>query len=109
MNAIVLESLAHNAHILERSSQDVLESQAAGIRAGPDAHSFIEKSFKCYEAYANTVDIIEVVDKNGDVTTNFRLLKQHISLLGVHYMVCSRNVYWGARRYICSIRNWQAR
>jgi 2-polyprenyl-6-methoxyphenol hydroxylase-like FAD-dependent oxidoreductase len=67
----VLKELGHNVHILERSAQDVLESQAAGIRAGPDVHTFIQKYVKNYEAYANTVDIIEVVDENGDVVNKF--------------------------------------
>jgi 2-polyprenyl-6-methoxyphenol hydroxylase-like FAD-dependent oxidoreductase len=71
MNAIVLKELGHNVHILERSAQDVLESQAAGIRAGPDVHTFIEKYVKNYEVYANTVDIIEVVDDKGDVINKF--------------------------------------
>ena len=71
MHAVILKELGHNVHILERSAQDVLESQAAGIRAGPDVHTFIEKYVKDYEAYANTLDIVEVVDENGDVVNKF--------------------------------------
>lgn len=71
MNAVVLKSLGHNIRILERSAPDVLESQAAGIRAGPDVHAIIERYVKNYEGYANTVDIMEFVDDQGNVVNTF--------------------------------------
>lgn len=68
MTAITLRSLNYSVHVLERSSPQALQSQAAGIRAGPELHSFIETYVKDFDPnYAITPDAFEIVKKSGEV------------------------------------------
>ncbi|KAF2030738.1 hypothetical protein EK21DRAFT_111611 [Setomelanomma holmii] len=68
MTAIVLRTLNFSVHILERSSPTILQSQAAGIRAGPELHSFIETYVKDFDPdYALTAESFEIVSKNAEV------------------------------------------
>jgi 2-polyprenyl-6-methoxyphenol hydroxylase-like FAD-dependent oxidoreductase len=69
MTAILLKSHSYNVHVLERSDAAALQSQAAGIRAGPQVHAFIAKYIRNYPTYFTTTDKAEIVDKKGDVVT----------------------------------------
>jgi hypothetical protein len=68
MTALILRSLSYSVHILERSSVSTLHSQAAGIRAGPELHSFISTYVPDYDPeYALAPDVFEIVKQNGEV------------------------------------------
>jgi 2-polyprenyl-6-methoxyphenol hydroxylase-like FAD-dependent oxidoreductase len=68
MTALVLHSLSYSVHVLERNSPQTLQSQAAGIRAGPELHSFIETYVKNFDQnYAITPDAFEMVKQNGEL------------------------------------------
>jgi 2-polyprenyl-6-methoxyphenol hydroxylase-like FAD-dependent oxidoreductase len=68
MNAIVSRRLGFKVHILERREPDALESEAAGIRAGPEVHQFLERYVQDYDYnYAITADSVEIMDANGNI------------------------------------------
>jgi 2-polyprenyl-6-methoxyphenol hydroxylase-like FAD-dependent oxidoreductase len=68
MTAIILRSLSYSVHILERSSSSTLQSQAAGIRAGPELHSFISTHVPNFDPeYAIAPDVFEIVRQSGEV------------------------------------------
>lgn len=67
MNAIVLQDLGHDVHVLEKSSEDSLRSQAAGISAGPDVQRFIKEYLNPTIEYAKIATAVEVVDLEGNV------------------------------------------
>lgn len=67
MNAIVLQDLGHEVHVLEKSSEDALCSQAAGLSAGPDVQRLIKEYLKPAKEYAKIATAVEVVDLEGNV------------------------------------------
>lgn len=67
MNAIVQRNLGYRVHVIERSSPEALQSEAAEIRAGPEAHAFIETYVNNYGKYAHTVPMVEVMNKDAEV------------------------------------------
>jgi 2-polyprenyl-6-methoxyphenol hydroxylase-like FAD-dependent oxidoreductase len=68
MVALVLRSVGYSVHVLERSSPETLQSQAAGIRAGPELHSFIETYVRDFDPnYAIAPDLFEIMKKSGEV------------------------------------------
>jgi 2-polyprenyl-6-methoxyphenol hydroxylase-like FAD-dependent oxidoreductase len=68
MNAIALKSQGYNAHVLERSAPAALESEAAGIRVGPEVHSFMERYIPDYPRdYEITANAVEIVDADGKI------------------------------------------
>ena len=69
MNAIVLRNLGYSVRVLERRDDAALQSEAAGIRAGPEVHTFIETYIKDYPEYAIRMPGIDIVDEKGDVVT----------------------------------------
>jgi 2-polyprenyl-6-methoxyphenol hydroxylase-like FAD-dependent oxidoreductase len=69
MSAIVFRGLGYEVHVLERSSPETLQSQAAGLRAGPDVHAFIERYVKNFPQYYNSIDTLEVLTAGGQVAT----------------------------------------
>ena len=69
MNAIMLRNLGFAVHVLERSAPEALESQAAGINAGPEVHAFIETYIPHYPAnYAIALDSVKFMDREGNIT-----------------------------------------
>jgi 2-polyprenyl-6-methoxyphenol hydroxylase-like FAD-dependent oxidoreductase len=70
-HAIVFKHLGHNVHILEQSSQFVLQSQAASLRAGPTVQNTVDKYLKSEKAYAKTSNIVEVLNLKGAVINSF--------------------------------------
>ncbi|KAF2785511.1 FAD/NAD(P)-binding domain-containing protein [Melanomma pulvis-pyrius CBS 109.77] len=71
MNAIVLKELGYHVHVLERSNIEALQSEAAGIRSGPEVHSFIERYVKNYLNYAITVETVEIWNEKSEVLSTF--------------------------------------
>ncbi|KAH8722880.1 hypothetical protein GQ44DRAFT_657800 [Phaeosphaeriaceae sp. PMI808] len=67
MNAIVLQDLGHDVYVLEKSSEDSLRSQAAGLSAGPDVQRLIKEYMKPTKEYAKIATAVEVVDLEGNV------------------------------------------
>jgi 2-polyprenyl-6-methoxyphenol hydroxylase-like FAD-dependent oxidoreductase len=68
MNALAFRSLGYKVHVLERSPPSALDSQAAGIRVGPEVHDFIKKYIPDYARDYNIMaDAVEIVKDNGDV------------------------------------------
>lgn len=68
MTALVLRSANYTVRILERNSTEVLQSQAAGIRAGPELHAFLEKYVEDLDVeYCATATCFEIVKTNGDL------------------------------------------
>jgi hypothetical protein len=78
MNGLVLKSLGHKTHILERSEPTTLESEAAGLRAGPEVHIIIDRYVKDHKSYAITTRKVEIVDGEGNVIMTFPPGKMHI-------------------------------
>ncbi|TVY21096.1 2,6-dihydroxypyridine 3-monooxygenase, partial [Lachnellula arida] len=73
LHAIVFKHLGHNVHVLERSPQYLLRSQAAGLRAGPDVSKFIDKYVKLDESNSMWMasQLLETVDVDGGVISSF--------------------------------------
>jgi 2-polyprenyl-6-methoxyphenol hydroxylase-like FAD-dependent oxidoreductase len=71
LQAIVFKRLGHKVHVLERSSQARLQSQAAGLRAGPDVQKFINEYITTDKPYAKTLNLLEVVNIQGVVINSF--------------------------------------
>jgi 2-polyprenyl-6-methoxyphenol hydroxylase-like FAD-dependent oxidoreductase len=71
MSALVLKGLGHRVRVLERSEPAILQSEAAGIRAGPDVQTVIDRYVKGHESYAITARKVEIVDKEGNVVMRF--------------------------------------
>ena len=69
MHATVFKKLGHKLYVLEKSSQDVLRSQAAGLQAGQVVQKFTDEYIKYDKAYATVpaANIIEVVNSEGAV------------------------------------------
>jgi 2-polyprenyl-6-methoxyphenol hydroxylase-like FAD-dependent oxidoreductase len=67
MHAIVLKKLGHDVHVLEKSSADVLRSQAGGLNAGPDVQKFIAEYIQPQEPYTKTSNAVEVINLQGAV------------------------------------------
>ncbi|TVY83893.1 2,6-dihydroxypyridine 3-monooxygenase [Lachnellula suecica] len=70
-HAIVLKHLGHNVHVLEKSSQTLLESQAAGLNAGPDVQKLIDLYIKSETPYGMPGALVEIVDREGVVINSF--------------------------------------
>lgn len=68
MHAIAARHYGHNVHVLEKASVTQLQSQAAGLRIGPDVQNFIEKYIKSVDPFAITLDTITYTDAAGEVT-----------------------------------------
>ncbi len=72
MNAIVFKNLGYRVHVLERSAPHALKSEAAGIRAGPEVHAFLERYVPdLHPDYAIAAKSVEIMDAKGDVTKKF--------------------------------------
>lgn len=67
LHAIVFKHLGHKVHVLERSSQALLQSQAAGLSAGPEVQNFIKEYVKTDKPYAMLSNLLQVVNKEGTV------------------------------------------
>lgn len=69
IHALVFKKLGHRVHILEKSSCDVLQSQAAGLQAGQEVQNFINEYTKKDKPYSMTpaANIIEVLNTDGTV------------------------------------------
>ncbi|KAH6679076.1 hypothetical protein B0J14DRAFT_624339 [Halenospora varia] len=62
IHAIVFQKLGHKVHVLEKSSEALLQSQAAGLNAGPDVQKFINECILTDKPYSKTCDLFEVVN-----------------------------------------------
>ncbi|KAH3958444.1 hypothetical protein HBI24_119850 [Parastagonospora nodorum] len=67
MHGIILKENGFKVQVLERSAPEVLDSEAAGIRAGPEVHDFIEQHVRPSFDYAVTAEKAEIVDGDGNV------------------------------------------
>ncbi|KAF1950025.1 FAD/NAD(P)-binding domain-containing protein [Byssothecium circinans] len=67
MHAIVLQSHGHKVHVLERSSRNMLQSQAAGLRLGSDVKDFIDKYLPQHEPFAITLGSITQSTPAGEI------------------------------------------
>lgn len=71
IHAIVFQKLGHKVHVLEKSSEALLQSQAAGLNAGPDVQKFINECILTDKPYSKTCDLFEVVNIEGAVINAF--------------------------------------
>jgi hypothetical protein len=70
----VLKSLGHNIRILEGSTSATLQSQAAGIRAGPEVLKFLENyvkdyprvSYRYFRLICDSIDFPECMGQDAD-------------------------------------------
>jgi 2-polyprenyl-6-methoxyphenol hydroxylase-like FAD-dependent oxidoreductase len=67
MHAITLKKIGYQVHVLERNETAALESQAAGIRAGPEVHDFLTQYTRSPLDYAITTHKVELMDSEGQV------------------------------------------
>ena len=67
MHAIALKEIGHRVYVLEKSSRDVLTSEAAGLQAGQEVQKFITKYIKDVKPYSITpaANVIEVLNAKG--------------------------------------------
>jgi hypothetical protein len=66
-HAIVLQRLGHTLRMLEKSPVSVLQSEATGLRAGPDVQRLIAKYIQPAKPYATTSSDVHVVNVRGAV------------------------------------------
>jgi hypothetical protein len=71
MSGLVLKGLGHKVCILERSGPKVLQSEAAGIRAGPDVQTIIDRYVEDHQSYAITAHKVDIVNGEGNVLMAF--------------------------------------
>lgn len=65
---MALRHLNHAVHILERSAPQALQSQAAGIRIGPEVYAFISRYMPHHpQDYHLTPEKVEIVNDEGKV------------------------------------------
>lgn len=67
MNALVFKDLGYKVHVLERSTIQTLQSEAAGIRAGPELHAFIERYVPDHPEYMTVAEKLEIMDADGRI------------------------------------------
>lgn len=67
MHGIVLKKKGFQVHVLERCAPEALESEAAGIRAGPEVYDFIEEHVQSPPEYFIRAQMVEVMDGEGNV------------------------------------------
>lgn len=67
MHGIVLKKTGYEVHVLERSATDALESEAAGIRVGPEVHDFIQQHVQPSSDYFVTAEMVQIMDGEGSV------------------------------------------
>ncbi|KUJ16155.1 FAD/NAD(P)-binding domain-containing protein [Mollisia scopiformis] len=67
LHAIIFKHLGHKVHVLEKSSQSTLQSQAAGLGAGPEVRKLIDEYIKTDKPYATTSSLLEIVNSQGDI------------------------------------------
>lgn len=67
LHAIICRAHGHKVHVLEKSSESTLESQAAGIRAGPEVQTFINEYVRAHKPYAKLSRTLEVINVKGDI------------------------------------------
>jgi 2-polyprenyl-6-methoxyphenol hydroxylase-like FAD-dependent oxidoreductase len=67
MHGIILKKMGFKVHVLERNASDALNSEAAGIRAGPELHDFIQQHIRSPPKYSVTAEVVEIMDGEGNV------------------------------------------
>jgi 2-polyprenyl-6-methoxyphenol hydroxylase-like FAD-dependent oxidoreductase len=67
MHGIILKKTGFKVHVLERSASEALNSEAAGIRAGPELHDFIQQHVPSPPEYAVATEKVEIMDGEGNV------------------------------------------
>jgi 2-polyprenyl-6-methoxyphenol hydroxylase-like FAD-dependent oxidoreductase len=67
MHGIILKKMGFRVHVLERSASDILNSEAAGIRAGPEIHDFIQQHVPSPLDYSVTAQMVEIMDGEGNI------------------------------------------
>ncbi|KAH7384152.1 hypothetical protein DE146DRAFT_769854 [Phaeosphaeria sp. MPI-PUGE-AT-0046c] len=67
INGIVLKKIGFQVHVLERSATKSLESQAAGMRVGPEVCDFIQQYGRPSSEYFITAEMIEIMDGERNV------------------------------------------
>jgi 2-polyprenyl-6-methoxyphenol hydroxylase-like FAD-dependent oxidoreductase len=67
MHAIILKIVGYQVNVIERNAPKALESEAAGIRAGPELHGFLEQYVRPLAEYSITAQMVEIMDREGNV------------------------------------------
>lgn len=67
LHAIIFKHLGHHVHVLEKSSEALLQSQAAGLSVGPDVQKLINEYINPDKPYTKTSSLLEIVNIKGDV------------------------------------------
>lgn len=67
MNALVFKDLDHKVYVLERSTSQALQSEAAGLVVGPELHAFIERYVPNHPEYTTVAEKVKIMDANGKV------------------------------------------
>ncbi|KAF2105616.1 hypothetical protein BDV96DRAFT_694739 [Lophiotrema nucula] len=89
MHAIVLKSLGHNVRILERSSPELLRSQAAGLGTGGELQQLIDEYVKPESPYCTTLGAIEWINKDGEIVGQFGPSRPfYLSTWSIVYRLC---------------------
>lgn len=66
-HALVLQRLGHRVLILEKSPLAILQSEAAGLSAGPDVQKLIAEYVRPTKPYATTSSVVQLVNGQGEV------------------------------------------
>jgi 2-polyprenyl-6-methoxyphenol hydroxylase-like FAD-dependent oxidoreductase len=67
MHGIILKKMGFKVRVLERNASNALNSEAAGIRAGPELHDFIQQHVRSPPDYSVTAEVVEIMDGKGNV------------------------------------------
>ena len=95
MHAIVFKKLGHRIYVLEKSSEDTLQSQAAGLQAGQEVQKFIDKYVKIDRPYSMTPakNIIEVLNKEGEIINCFAVgITMHLTTWNILFELFKSNL-----------------
>jgi 2-polyprenyl-6-methoxyphenol hydroxylase-like FAD-dependent oxidoreductase len=66
MHGIILKNIGYQVQVLERSAPEALESQAAGIRVGPEVYDFIQQHVRPSSEYFVTAENLEIMDSENN-------------------------------------------
>lgn len=65
MHGIMLERLGHSVHILEKDPSSIRTSEAAGIRAGPQAQEFFQDFDLVDQPWSNSCPGLKFINHDG--------------------------------------------
>lgn len=85
MQGIVLKRLGHNVHIYEQVTESTRQSEAAGMRAGPQSQEFLDKYDLTREPWAVLSPAAKIIRKDSSTMLNLKMPMQMTSWSTLYY------------------------